>query len=126
MRFSKDTIAALTQYADRHQFASNQEIADFLNQRNSQTTDDELSQLGQDLGRTKTIKGRFKVSSSDVSKILNAGLGRSSKNKSGDTRGFGRLKRTVKSADKRPRNWVKEHRGSFIERRNDSDMAFTM
>ena len=119
-------MKAIRQYADYHNEACNQEIANFANQRLSQATDNELSQLSQDLGRTKTVKGMFKINANDISKVLASGLQMSSKNSEGNKRGVGRIKRTIKKPDKRPRNWVKEHRRSFIENRNRQDMAFQM
>ena len=60
-KYSAGTLAAIRQYADKHDDAPYTEIADFANQRLSQATDDELSQLSQDIGRVKTMKGKFKL-----------------------------------------------------------------
>ena len=66
------------------------------------------------------------INANDVSKELNKGVGSSPKNGKGDYRGMGKRKATFKAAEKRPKNWNKDHRQSFIEGRPAENMAMVI
>ena len=75
-----------------------------------------------------------------MGKILVSGQARSEANSKGNKRGQGRIKRTIKTKEKRPREWKPEHhmsvcseyvnqifdRKSFIENRRSQDIGFCM
>ena len=128
-KFSKGTVDSIFRYSDYHTDATLQEIADHANDRLSQATETELSQISQEVlsqTRKKTVKGKFKISAQDVGKILLSGMRRSEPNTAGNKRGKGRISHTRKQAEKRPRNWVEKDRQSFIDGRNDKDLPFTL
>lgn len=140
-KFSSKTRKNMNQFLDRNPHATNDRIAAHLLQRSSQEEEspDENEILGQKKGRkrkrekrpTKQRKKRksddFKtISARDVSRELNKGVLRSSKNVKNDFRGKGRRKRTYKGCDKRPRNWKIEDREAFIDGRNETNMKFVI
>lgn len=129
-KFSTATRRACFQIGDRQPNLSNDGIAQRLNERDSQGTMSQQSQTSAVRARKNTrkttLKGKKKIDGKDVSKLMASGLGKSSKNKSGNKTGVGRIKRTFKKKEKRPRNWVPEHRASFLKKRTKKNLKNVM
>ena len=140
-KFSPETRKSMNQFIDRNPQANNDRIASFLLQRSSQ--EEESPDDNQILGKKRCVKRKRKksptkqrkkrksddfktISGKDVSKQLNKGVSRSSKNVKKNFRGQGRRKRTYKGCDKRPKNWKIEDRNAFVGGRNEKAMKFVM
>merc|ERR1712196_24209 len=97
--------------------ATDADLAEVINVRPSQATDEELTQP-ESPARKITIKGTLKFDAKDIQRMRTSGARAQKKNVAGNRRGMGRRNNTVQIGKKKAAEWDPEDGASFLEERD--------